>query len=378
MIFAGTSGGGSIIDVGTRVLFFTGTSGPVGTRVRVFLVLVGTSTRGMVVRRRPTMTNIHHAALAMLAQSLFADTSRNRIVMPRWMRCVTGETPGAADIYAESRIRERDRQDQRTTMRVTVARKQGGPLENVLGAQRESIVKTLVPTAVTSVSRRMARSASTLKRVIESMSTAAAPPPPRSSSLMLTLRAYLHTLLMSPIRIVICTTSNTSLRVHLFGQHALQHFYVPSAVLSRDECVTIEYLATCAGEWTAVGSTQTTLIADDTSNDVVELSLNRTALLWSACETILYGTSMHERGRHLLDAALHSLASMPDIIASGYFTTLIEMAQHVRAAPLSITIDLASATISAADFSRRYNIRTTDSCRSLPFLWSSSQHGHLS
>jgi len=197
-----------------------------------------------------------------------------------------------------------------------------------------------------------------------------------SSSLVDGVRALVEALLLERVRLVLVADgkSAASLRLYLFGtRHRFDHVYVPSALLSCEESEVIEYLAIMSAYWVAdegdVESVRAssrsdddargdTLVASALLNDAFELALDRVALVWAACDTLLYGAGEYERVRHVLEAALLSTASLPGIISAGYYNALCHLAHSVHTAPF-VPASRAAAryTPDAVAFAREYAAR---------------------
>jgi hypothetical protein len=184
-------------------------------------------------------------------------------------------------------------------------------------------------------------------------------------------------LLLERIRLLLEASSTNSLRLVLFGvRRAAAHLSVPSILLERRELAALEYLALMAPYWQADDVAHDSIVAmargEDEArgatimagalvNDAFELALDRVALVWALCETILYAAGSHELPRHVLEAALMTCAASHDVIRAGYRGSLCALAAAVRAVPnaaatsVSATAMRASAR-PAAEHTARYAI----------------------
>jgi hypothetical protein len=310
-------------------------------------------------------------AAGFLARSLFAKAFRNRSVLVAWLA-----TPIVREreqpVHASAWLVERARQRDRVAQRVRAAARSGASLVDALVATRQAVERTLVPAATATLRRRTPRSTAAL---LEAVGT----PLPRfvpDIGVVDALRALVHALLLEPIRLVFVAAGreSPSLRVHLFGtSRALGHVFIASPHLDAHECRVIEYLALAADHWiddgsdsvvddaVAAASDASTLVASSLVNDAFDVALDRVALVWALCETILHGAGEYEAHRHVLAAALTAEAGAADAIAAGYYTALRALADSVRCAPLVPATRSAArfspaAQAAAAEYAARYRI----------------------
>jgi hypothetical protein len=313
-------------------------------------------------------------AASLLARSLFEDTSRNRRVMLHWLsRPIDHSRVSRAPARNHAAVEHERQRARAEAQRARLQKRQRTEPASARALARDdraTLLRALVPAATATLHRRIPRSTQNLIDAATAMSqeqtysgTASAA---QSLGPVATLAELVLVLLLEPIRLVLVAggKGSSTLQLMLFGAHTLRHLHVPSAVLTRDECSALEYIALMAGYWIADDdAADEVLVAGPLLNDAFELSLDRVALVWALCETIIYGAGTHERVRHALEAALLMCAGRESVIRAGYYNSVRELAASVRAVPLVSTTTpelVHAAAFAAREYAARYAIETID------------------
>jgi len=367
--------------------------------------------------------------IASLAHSLFADGIRNRVFMPAWLaqslitqgvappptptppnHSISGSLHDAAggwggsaplSTWAEDeRKRQRDRMARR---KHAIAKRGGGNIKDALKRQDERMLRALTPAATAAAGRRLPRATTQLISTISAMKRSAsagdmarstasgrggAPQTAADNSPVASLQSVFRMMLLHPIHFTIVAggKDDTSLRLFPFGSaRSHSQFSVPGSLLNATEVLTVQYLAITPGSWADVeryvlsgGGTNghgEVLVAAAEANDAFELAFDRVALVHALCDVILYGAGPHVRCRHVLEAAIVSIASEAAVVDAGYHDTLIRLAHSVRLAPLPpLPID-DMARVRAAEYVARYRVRSVPGTHYFQLIRSQAHRG---
>jgi len=319
-------------------------------------------------------------AVALLATSLFADVARNRLMMVAWLGTHVRTTVVVDDDAQQRRAAEHERQAARERQRrAVVARTTATTLTDALDTARTRILGQLVPAATATLHRRIPHATHGLFRVVGAMNRSAT----QSSSPLDALTTLIRTLLLARVRLTLVADA-AQLHVYVFGRRT--DCRVPGSLLSMDERRTLEFMALLADYWidgdeyVATNTTDLgteTLVATSALNDVIEVSLDRAALVWALCETILYGAGEYERVRHVLEAALLAASVLPDVLVAGHYDTMRHLAHSVHVAPLVPASRPAArfsheAAVRAHEYARRFHVNGIHASSSRADWWSAS------
>ena len=175
----------------------------------------------------------------------------------------------------------------------------------------------------------------------------------------------LRALLLDPIHLTIMASAagGGGLSLHPFGLGRCRQFAIRS--FSPAELSMIQYMAISAETWVDLEACEQnaggeTLVAGAEVNDAFEVALDRLSLVSIVCEHISRQAGLCHKVRQTLECAVMTAASMPDIIASGYYEGLVGLAMAIRCdQPRNDRYDKERAAKDAA-YVAMYGIEFTD------------------
>jgi len=293
-------------------------------------------------------------SLRHLAETLFADHARNRMLMPAWLAeplaAVVDErrrlTQSATTFEEASRERER----QRIVARRRALSVRDGGVGAATARQEQRLHRALVTAAAPSQGRRVVRQTAHIQSIVQAMALSSKRRRAENAddaSLVEQLAAFFVVMVSEPLRVTLASDTNGGrLTIYPFGRGRLTRLNVSSRHMSVEELHSITALATMAPLWADAaayeregggGSNSTRgeqLVATRDACDVFEHHFDREHLTRSFVDFLLYGSGRHVVVRHVLSAALVCAASTDRVRRMDSTAFLMRLADAVQVAPV--------------------------------------------